>query len=130
MDPQRVQFCVDGVRIEKLRIEAAPEPLDHIVVIGVGGVTQRVDDARIIGRSATIVRRCAALPLHAAWIAAARDGVQNLLQYERMFPVVVEIAFVKERLPGLANDPAENDEVIVLHIVELYGQMRTGHAAV
>ena len=84
---------------ERLRIELPADPITQIVMFGMGGVAQCLEDVRIPVNTPNILRRARALTSFNLRIHATGLGRKHSFEHDLMFPAVAEVILIPH--PGL-----------------------------
>src|SRR5882762_12023833 len=92
------ETLVGFVGIESGRVELCivveAEPVDHVLVFLVTGISEDLDESRIARPAAGVLRRAGALARNAQRVTDARLGDGRFLNSDVVFPVVPEIVVV------------------------------------
>src|SRR5215472_6147321 len=92
----RRQFLVDGLNLERLRVETPADPFQHLLVRLVARILDGVEEVAVAPGTATIFRWAGSTAFHAAGILHLRIGVQHLLYLDDVFPIVAHVVGVPE----------------------------------
>src|SRR5664280_861823 len=98
-EPEVGVAYVEACRVERGR-GGQPEPFEHVLVAGGGGVGQGPAQQLVPGNPAAVLGWADSFPADAAWVAGVRVGGGRRLHRHLVFPVVPEVVEVLQDGPG------------------------------
>src|SRR5664280_2367756 len=98
-EPEVGVAYVEACGVERGR-EGQPEPFEHVLVAGGGGVGQGPAQQLVPGNPAAVLGWADSFPADAAWVAGVRVGGGRRLHRHLVFPVVPEVVEVLQDGPG------------------------------
>ncbi len=92
------EFAVDGIALDRLRIEGGAVPFGQLGMALVSWIDDGLEELGIAPGSANVFGRAAALGLDQAGIGETRCWIADALDLDRMFPAIAEVVEIFEGL--------------------------------
>src|SRR5665811_972752 len=93
---RQLEGLVRAVEVEELRIPSSADPFAPVVVIGMPGVGQRLEEVCVAGPAAHVLRRARPCTFQAAGRRRTWAGREDLFDHDLVLPGVTEVVFVDE----------------------------------
>ena len=82
-----VEFLVDAIEVEVVRIERAAVPIELVVVIGMAGIGDRFEEAIEPGDAADVFGWAVHGTIYEAWVAHPRIGAELIFDLDAMLRI-------------------------------------------
>lgn len=92
--PAAMECPVDFLNVEGIRIEGSTPPVAHVAVLGMLGITQRLEEVVVAPDAANIFGRAPALPTQNDGIPRSGRGGNHGFKYYIMLPPVPKVILV------------------------------------
>jgi hypothetical protein len=103
----RIEFYVDPLQVEVVRIERTAVPVEQLVVIGMAGIGHRFKGMRKTGSAADIFGRAAHGAIDEAGIARARLSSKLFFELDAMLPAVTHVVEIGKVLDDAGGELVE-----------------------
>src|SRR5215475_14588733 len=115
-----LELPVDLVQIKGLRIKLAPDPVQHLLMLGVLRIVDRVQKARVPPDTTAILGRTGAFACEAYRVALPCFVGEHLFNEQLVVPAIAKVILIEELIlfalhQGLQSYPAS---VFALHLLQ------------
>jgi hypothetical protein len=94
--PTAVEHAVHRLRIKGSCINALAGPLNHLIVIGMSGVLDRLEKVIVAGKTPDVLGRARPPTAHHDRVPLAGDSREDPFQHDLMLPAIAEVVLVEE----------------------------------
>ena len=110
------QDAVDGVGVERVRIKAAATPTQHVLMIRMLRIADRLQELAITPDPSHILRRTDPFPCQYPRVSHLHGGRGNTFEHKVMFPPITEIVLVDHPVLGLSQHVLESNLLLILAV--------------